>query len=199
VEALAEGGCNSITVLVRRHVTAARELLAGVAGLVPLHLEVCETPSSLHTLALGVARAPAGPLLVALGDTVMLPADWAAVSMAAHRSVAAGHAGALVVTPFVQDDHPLNVTVDAHGMVREVGGLAGAPHLVTAGIYVIGEALRLTVPVALEVGFTRLWQLLRHWVASGYAIEALGVERAIDLDRHEDRLASEALLNQDVA
>lgn len=199
VEALAEGGCRSITVLVRRHVTSARELLAGMSLPVPLHLEACETPSSLHTLALGVARAPSGPLLVALGDTVMRPSDWASVSLAAHRVVATGHAGALVVTPFAPDDHPLNVTVDEHRMVREVGGPAGDPHLVTAGTYVVGERLRLTVPGALQSGFTRLRQLLRHWVASGNAIEALSVERAIDLDRREDLLAAEALLNQDVA
>jgi CTP:molybdopterin cytidylyltransferase MocA len=199
VEAMAHGGCESVTVMVRSHVTGAAALLEGVAGLVPVRVEACETPSSLHTLALGVERAPEGPLFVVLGDTVMLAADWTAVTRDAHRVIRNGRAGALVVTPFVQDDCPLDVTVDARGLVTDVGGAPGEPRRVTAGIYVMNDILRQTVPAALSAGTTRLRQLLRAWVLSGHLIEALEVSCAIDLDRCEDLLAAEALLSQEIA
>jgi CTP:molybdopterin cytidylyltransferase MocA len=199
VEAMARGGCESVTVLVRRHVTGASALLEGIAAPVPVHVEACETPSSLHTLALGIQRAPAGPLLVVLGDTVMRASDWSAVTRDAHRVIRDDRAGALVVTPYVQDDCPLDVTVGARGLVTEVGGAPDEPRRVTAGIYVLNELLRHTVPAAISAGTTRLRQLLRAWVLSGHLIEALEVSCAIDLDRCEDLLAAEALLSQEIA
>lgn len=195
-DALRAGGCATVTCLVRAHVPDAEALLAGREGVRVLR---CETPSSLHTLALAIEAAPSGPLLCTLGDTVMPPADWRHVHAEAVRALAGGADGALVVTPFVQDEHPLWAEVDAAGRVRALPEEAPVPARVTAGVYVLGDALRATVRPAIDAGAVKLRQLLRGWLAEGRRLAAIDVARAVDLDRRDDLEAAEALLAGDAA
>ena len=94
----------------------------------------------------------------------------------------------LAITPLVADENPLWVTVDPGGRVARVGGPAG--HAVTAGLYLIPEALRRRHPPA-HLG--RLREYLAWLVEQGEPMYAETIERVVDVDRSSDVALAESL------
>src|SRR5262245_39770736 len=70
-------GCESITALVRESALSrvgwrpTQEPSPSGGGVGGLRVLPCDTPSSLHTLARGLAAVPPGPVLCTMVDTVM--------------------------------------------------------------------------------------------------------------------------------
>jgi NDP-sugar pyrophosphorylase family protein len=195
-ERLAALGCSSVTCVVRDEVASslaawpAPPLAAAGARVV-----VCRTPSSLHTLAVGLARVPAGDVLCSTVDTVMAPDDWRRVHERGARGLAAGAAAVLAVAPDDgADDAPLWAHVSAAGAVTRVGGARPAPPLVAAGAYVFGAAARARVPVALAAGRQRMRAFLADLVDSGADVRAAEVAHVVDVDRGRDLARATALL-----
>jgi hypothetical protein len=73
------------------------------------------------------------------------------------------------------------VTVAACGRVERVGGPSG--HAVTAGLYLVPEALRRRVPPA---GLGRLREYLAWLVDQGQPVYADVIETVVDVDRSAD-------------
>src|SRR5258705_12609663 len=115
---LAGLGCETLTCMVRADFDAVFQLLDGRAFGPPLAVRSCRTPSSMHTLAEGLENVPAGPVFCTMVDTVMPPSDWRMVYAATAQGLADGADAVLVVTPFVDDEPPLYVSVDGAGFVQ---------------------------------------------------------------------------------
>jgi hypothetical protein len=191
VRTLGRLGAQSVTCLLREGVPPA--LLEAEAALgVPLTLRYCRTPSSLHTLAQGLAAVPAGPVICTMVDTVMPWPDWRRAFDAIGRGLAGGADAVLVVTPHVQDERPLYVRRDAAGRVREIGGPAADPACVTAGVYGFGEAARADAEAAVDAGVERMRGFLGRLVRDGARVESVEVARVIDLDDARDLAAANA-------
>ena len=90
-----------------------------------------------------VAGAPeGGRMLVSTVDAWCRPVDFARfVSSALRRP---REATVLAVTPLVDDEKPLGVTMDAEGRVTALG--VPSPALVTAGVYLVSERARRLEP-----------------------------------------------------
>lgn len=193
IEALDAIGCETITCLTRPDLVEAARALAGSR---PVSVLGCSTPSSLHTLALGVAAAPPGPLFCAMVDTVMPLCDWRAAHAAAAADLAAGADAALVVTPFVDDERPVYVAVGSDRRITAVSEAELSPVRVTGGVYGLGPVARTLARALVNRGRGRVRTLLAAMIDEGLCVTAIEVPRVVDVDRPEDIEAANRWLGE---
>ncbi len=144
------------------------------------------TRSSLESFREVLAVAPKGRLLVSTVDAFCPQKDFVRFVRRAEELPA--DATVLALTGYVHDEKPLWVTTTRKGRVSVVGGASG--DAVTAGIYVFPEKVRrLGIPP--ELG--RLRDFLAWLARSDEPIEAVQIEKVVDVDRAEDVLAAEEL------
>jgi NDP-sugar pyrophosphorylase family protein len=151
-----------------------------------LHLIVKTTASSLESFREVTGGAEEGRMLVSTVDAWCRPADFARFVAAARRRPQ--EATVLAVTPLVDDEKPLGVTLDADGRVTAID--VASPALVTAGVYLVSERARRVVPPP------RLGRLREHlgWLLeSGEMMYGDVIETVVDVDRAEDVALAEVL------
>lgn len=199
-EQLATLGCASVTCVVNEDVAASlarTPSLAVTARRLAARARVveCRTPSSLHTLAVGLACMPPGDVLCSMVDTVMAPADWRLVYEAGARGLASGAVAVLAVTPYDGgDDAPLWAQLTPRDAVSRLGGAPSAPPRVTGGVYAFGAAARARVPAALAAGRHRMRAFLADLVDSGADVRAVEVACIVDVDHKRDLERANAYL-----
>jgi hypothetical protein len=164
----------------------------------PLSVHSCTTPSSFHTLVMGLEAVAPGPVFCTMVDTVMPPADWRGVYAAIDRGLAAGDDAMLAVTPFVDDESPLYVSTDDVGSVRILSDDPLAPPRVTGGVYGFSPGVRQRAAEAVGMGVQRMRGFLKWLVARGARVGTITVPRIIDIDHESDlRLANAWLSGQE--
>lgn len=144
------------------------------------------TRSSLESFRAVLEVAPKGRLLVSTVDAFCPRKDY--VRFVERAGELPSDATVLAVTRFVDDEKPLWVNVARHGRVSSIGGSTG--DAVTAGIYVFPERVR-QLGVPSELG--RLRDFLAWLAKSGEPIQALEIEKVVDVDRAEDLAVAEEL------
>jgi len=152
----------------------------------PIRFIVKTTASSLESFLEVTATPESGSMLVSTVDAWCRPADFTRFVEAARERPPASTV--LAVTPFVADETPLWVDLDADGRVSALGGGAGA--FVTAGMYLVPERVRRLTPPA-RLG--RLRELLTWLHAEGQPMYAQVIPMVVDVDRAEDVALAEAL------
>jgi len=148
------------------------------------------TPSSLASFREVGARIPGERALISTVDSWCRPAAFVEFVAAAGRRPAP--ASVLAVTPFVDDENPLWVDVDASGRVRAVGSRPTA--LATAGLYLMSREARTVTPPS---SLGRLREFLGWLVAEGAPVYAETMDTVVDVDRAKDIAQAEALARGD--
>jgi NDP-sugar pyrophosphorylase family protein len=194
VETLRALGCESITAAVRRSVLAAMALPPSAARAAGVRFVWCETPSSLHTLALALEAVPPGPLVCTMVDSVMRDDDWQRLFARADTSLREGADACVAVTAHLDDERPLWVARRPDGSVAAFGEARVDPPLVTGGVYFLSSRIRELAPRVLRLGIARMRGFLGWLVVHGYRVETAEVERIVDLDRGQDIAAAAAWL-----
>jgi NDP-sugar pyrophosphorylase family protein len=201
LRSLCDVGCAPLTALVRaEHADAAR----AVARATGARVIACRTPSSLHTLAIGLAAVmdemASGRVLVTMVDTVMRARSFQRVRERAEAELDAGADAVLAVTPFIDDERPVHVALDDRGRVRSVGGEPAARPLVTGGVYAFGPRAAELVRTEVDAGASRVRAFLAAMVARGLEVRAVEIDRIVDVDRPEDlRLAASWIAEEEGA
>ena len=144
------------------------------------------TASSLESFQEVTARGPDGPMLVSTVDAWCAAEDFA--QFAARAAARPDEATVLAVTPLVDDEKPLWVTLGAGGRVDAIGVPGGG--LVTAGVYRVSARAR-RVAAAPPLG--RLREYLEWLHRSGEPLYGEIIETVVDVDRGLDVAAAEAL------
>jgi CTP:molybdopterin cytidylyltransferase MocA len=143
-----------------------------------------DTASSLHTLAALITKL--GPetasVLFMMADTVMLPDDFA--RFLAYCSALPLGANAVLVTPFVDDEKPLWVDVDAEGQVTRFGAEKGA--FVTSGMYFLSPAAMKIALHEVAAGTHKMRNFLSKLAELGLPINSFVVAKTIDVDHPSD-------------
>jgi NDP-sugar pyrophosphorylase family protein len=179
-------GCASLTCMVREGV-GLEPIAADLARLsIPLSIRFCLTPSSLHTLVLGLEHAPLGDVFCSMVDTVMPTADWAHAYATSCRALATGADAVLAVTPFIDDERPLFAACDDDHRVTSIGDERAMPARVTGGVYAFGPRARAAALAVLAAGQSRMRALLAGLVQQGYDVRAVEIAKIIDLDLRGD-------------
>ena len=187
-------GCAPVTCLIREDLSPRlKQLTSDYMDLADLQCVPARTPSSLHTLALGLEGAPAEPVFCTMVDTVMRPTDWLRVYDGCRRALLDGAAGAVAVTPYTGGEGSLYVVLDTAGQIRELrdGPLSA---LVTGGVYALAPSAQSVAREARSVGVSRVRNFLRQLLALGFRLDSVQVECIVDLDRASDlRRAAQVL------
>ena len=176
----------ALTVIVNEDDRDCVEWLVERFPAVDLRGIVRTTASSLESFRRVLAAAPPGPIVVSTVDAWCRPADFARFVDAAARRPA--DATVLGVTPLVEDEAPLWVTLDADGRIRRLGGEDG--NAVTAGMYLVPERVRALVPPP-HLG--RLREFLAWLVTRGEMVYGETIEGVVDVDRLADVSLAESM------
>jgi hypothetical protein len=163
----------------------------------PVAGHLCHTPSSLHTLAEGLALMPEGPVFATMVDSVMRWDDWRSCWDGALAALKAGADAVLAVTPFVDDERALWVSRDRAGRAQTIGDAPVDPPCVTGGVYALAPRVRPLAARAVSRGMHRMRAFLADLVAGGLHVATVEVPRIIDLDRPADVAQAEAWLAGD--
>jgi NDP-sugar pyrophosphorylase family protein len=195
VETLDRIGCTTITCALRADLVAPLEtILRGCAG-PPFARVPCRTPSSLHTLGVGLEALPGGAVFCTMADTVMPDADWSALFGETSAAMARGADAVVAVTPHVGDSGGLYVERNGHGRLtafrdespaHATSAAPAPPVLVTGGVYGLGPAAREIALEAVGTGVDRMRGYLRLLLVRGLDVRAVEVTRIIDLDHRSD-------------
>jgi len=151
-------------------------------------IRIKSTRSSLESYREILAAAPPGRLLVSTVDAFCPRKDF--VRFVRRAEALPADATVLAVTRYVHDEKPLwvNLARGHEGRVSAIGGSRG--DAVTAGIYVFPEKVR---RLAWPADLGRLREYLAWLAREDYPIEALEIEKVVDVDRAEDVAAAEEL------
>ena len=149
---------------------------------------VKSTRSSLESFREVLKIAPAGRLLVSTVDAFCPTKDF--VRFVRRAEERAGDATVLAVTRYVHDEKPLwvNLARGHEGRVSAIGGSHG--DAVTAGIYIFPEEIR---KLAIPGNLGRLREYLAWLAKEDHPIEAVEIEKVVDVDRPEDVAVAEEL------
>jgi hypothetical protein len=179
-------GCETVSCALRADLAPRLDgLRAAHGGLSWLDCVPVRTPSSLHTLALGLRSLPGGAVLCSMVDTVMRAEDWRRVRDESERALRGGADAAIAVTPDTGTETALYAAIDGSGRVLALRDDPPAP-LVTGGIYAFDDATRDLAGEAVGEGLHRMRAFLRRLLEHGRRVDAIRVERIIDLDRGAD-------------
>ncbi|MFT3765770.1 MAG: NTP transferase domain-containing protein [Minicystis sp.] len=192
--ALREIGCQGITCLVRAEQAEAARAIASWAGCPATRVLACLTPSSLHTLGIGLAAAPDGPVLAAVVDAVMPRADFHALARSIAADLADGADAVLAVSSGTDDERPIHVALDADRRVLEVSDDPLDPIRVSGGVYGLGPRARALARAAVDRGQSHMRSFLATLLKEGLAVRAVEVPRIVDVDRPADVLAADVWL-----
>ena len=179
-------GISSAAVIFNESLRDAEKLVRERFGGLVTTILVKTTRSSLESFREVLSVAPRGRLLVSTVDAFCPRSDF--VKFVRRAAETDGGTTVLGVTRYVEDEKPLWVTTTRHGRVSAVGGTSG--DAVTAGIYVFPEKIR---SLGIPSGLGRLRDFLTWLSQKGEAIEAVEIEKVVDVDRPEDRIAAEEL------
>lgn len=150
-----------------------------------LRFIVKTTRSSLESFVEVATGLGPGRALISTVDAWCPPGDFVGFVEAARRYPPG--ATVLAVTPFVADERPLWVRLDARGRVTRLGGTSG--DMVTAGMYLVSERVRMTAP---PPGLGRLRDFLAWLGDRGEPLYGEVIPTVVDVDRAEDVALAEA-------
>lgn len=194
-------GAESISVICNEESPAVVDALKELVSEFPmLRYVVKSTPSSMHSLSALSDIIPAGRFCLTTVDTIFRTTDF-------QRFIAECEArqdfdGYFAVTPFVDDEKPLWVSVDRSIGNRVIGFHDkacdmpdGTELLVSGGIYCLDT--RTAFPVlktCMEQGISRMRNYQRALLDAGLRIEACVFSKIMDIDHAADIEKAEAWL-----
>jgi len=178
-------GVTSLVIIVNDEGRACVDRVRARFPQVALDFIVKTTASSLESFGEVNGRLGPGRALISTVDAWCRPGDFVRFVEAARRRPA--DASILAVTPFVADEKPVWVDLDAGGRIVALGGASGTQ--VTAGVYMLSERARAASPPPLG----RFREFLAWLFEHGEPLFGETIETVVDVDRASDVALAEAL------
>lgn len=187
----------SISVIVNEQMTEVQDYLRSLSLPVPLHLVVKSTPSSMHSFAELSRVLPEGKFCLTTVDTIFRESDFARYIDAFESDTS--HDGMWAVTPFVDDEKPLWVTVDDKMDITAFldANPDGCAHLVSGGVYAMTHRALPVLHACLEEGVSRMRNFQRKLIAAGLRLQAYSIDKIIDVDHAGDIATAEEFIKTD--
>jgi NDP-sugar pyrophosphorylase family protein len=194
IHSACEAGAEEIAVIVNAEHREVERYVRERRWPVAVQLTVGTTPSSMESFFALQGTLGDSPFLLLTVDAVYRHGTLARLAEAA---VAAGPAGTLAVTRFVDDEKPLRAAVDERGKIAALGDRAATSPWVTSGVYFFFPVVYSLVTEARDRKLGALRQFLALLLEKGHELHALAVEKSIDVDRPQDIAAAEEFVNAD--
>jgi len=200
-------GAESISIIINAGMTAvgrflddwgtpARLVRRGLPPDFPFRVLVRNTPSSMHSLAALSQLIPSGRFCLTTVDTVFRETEFAAY-IRRFREMPAGEAdGLFAVTPFVDDEKPLYVSVAPDDYISAFSDTKPSGKcFVSGGIYCLDTRTAFPVLSAcLSAGQSRMRNYQRALLGAGLRLKAFPFAKIIDVDHVADIRTAEAFI-----
>lgn len=193
IHSAADAGAEAIALIVNAEYPEVERAARTGRWPVPLELVVRTTPSSMESFFALQPHLSDSPFLLLTVDAIFAPG---ALSGLAQAGLAAGPAGTLAVTTFIDDEKPLYVAVDEQHTVTALGAAASASPWITSGMYFLHPVVYAYVAEARRRGLGALREFLALLLEKGCRLGAFPVEQSVDVDRPEDIAVAERLLGE---
>lgn len=186
-------GATEIVVIINEWSIAVKEFLESLTLPVPLRMVIKTTPSSMHSLHEIAPYLRGEKFCLTTVDTIFREEEFKAFI---HHFVQADNLdGCMAVTPFVDDEKPLWVGVDANMHITGFhDAQEGDDHLISGGIYCLGDKALNVLEHCMEQNMTRMRNFQRQLVAESLNLEAYSIPKVLDVDHKDDIAKAEAFL-----
>lgn len=188
--------CNaeSISIIVNSEMTEVKSYLDTVKLDIPFNVVVKSTPSSMHSFfELSRVMKP-GKFCLTTVDTIFREPDFA-------RYIAAFEAdsvsdGMMAVTPFIEDEKPLYVDVDADMNIKAFrdASYEGAKYI-SGGVYALNDKAVKVLEDCMSRGVSRMRNFQRALIDAGLNLKAFAIDKIVDVDHAGDIEVAENFLN----
>lgn len=179
--------CNaeSISIIINEQMTEVNEFVSALRLDIPLHVVVKSTPSSMHSFAELSRVIPLGKFCLTTVDTIFREEDFARYIAAFEAD--SEHDGLWAVTPFIDDEKPLYVDVDA---AMDITAFCDKPfdgaRYVSGGVYAMTEKAFPVLRDCLDRGISRMRNFQRALLEAGMHLGAYSIDKIIDVDHAAD-------------
>jgi NDP-sugar pyrophosphorylase family protein len=190
IDAAAAAGAEEIALIVNAEYREVERAVREHAWPVPVHVTVKTTPSSMESFFTLAPRLEGSPFLLLTVDAIFAPG---ALEGLARAGLAAGPAGTLAVTSFVDDEKPLWARLDG-GRITELGPGAAGSGWITSGMYFFFPLVYAHVEEARRRKLGALRQFLALLLEKGERLHGHPVGKSVDVDRPEDVAVAEEFL-----
>ena len=176
-------GADRIAVIVNADNLETAEFLQHLSRELPIDLTVKSTPTPMHSLMelspwLGQDR-----FCVTTVDTVFSESRFSAMM---DEFACTPYDGMMGVTPLVDDEKPLYVSVDEGMMIQGFLDEKASCRFVSAGIYALKASALDVLRECVESGQTRMRYFQRQLLESGLKLKAYDMGPVVDVDHVSD-------------
>lgn len=188
--------CNaeSISIIVNNEMTEVKAYLDTVKLDIPFNVVVKSTPSSMHSFfELSRVMKP-GKFCLTTVDTIFREPDFARYIAAFEADSASD--GMMAVTPFIEDEKPLYVDVDADMNIKAFRDATyeGAKYI-SGGVYALNDKAVKVLEDCMSRGVSRMRNFQRALIDAGLNLKAFAIDKIVDVDHAGDIEVAENFLN----
>lgn len=188
--------CNaeSISIIVNSEMTEVKAYLDTVKLDIPFNVVVKSTPSSMHSFfELSRVMKP-GKFCLTTVDTIFREPDFARYIAAFEADSASD--GMMAVTPFIEDEKPLYVDVDADMNIKAFRDATyeGAKYI-SGGVYALNDKAVKVLEDCMSRGVSRMRNFQRALIDAGLNLKAFAIDKIVDVDHAGDIEVAENFLN----
>lgn len=190
-------GARDIYIVVNANMRDVAEYLNDISSSMHSRLWIKEinTPSSMHSFHELMKMMPKGDrFIVTTVDAVVREEDLRAY-LDFFENMPPGDDGVMAVTPFVDDEKPLYVKVDACERITAFEDNASdCDNLVSGGIYGLTSRALPILQTCIDRGMGRMRNFQRELLKAGLNLRAFVIPKIIDVDHITDIAEAEAFI-----
>lgn len=188
--------CNaeSISIIVNSEMTEVKAYLDTVKLDIPFNVVVKSTPSSMHSFFELSRVIKPGKFCLTTVDTIFREPDFARYIAAFEADSASD--GMMAVTPFIEDEKPLYVDVDADMNIKAFrdASYEGAKYI-SGGVYALNDKAVKVLEDCMSRGVSRMRNFQRALIDAGLNLKAFAIDKIVDVDHAGDIEVAENFLN----
>lgn len=200
IAVFSRNNASAVSIIVNEEMEAVRKHIEQLKTDFPIRLVVRSTLSSMHSFFELSPFLKDGKFCLTTVDTVFKEAEFAVFIRAFEADNE--NDGMMVVTPFIDDEKPLYVSVNENsGMIigfgddeNNVGNVGNVRKYVSGGIYGLTPTAILTLNHCVDAGMSRMRNFQRQLIEDGLKLKAYPFEKMIDVDHVSDIAKAEDLL-----
>ncbi len=195
IRIFSNNGAENISVIVNEEMTEVKTFLDTLQPECELNVVVKTTPSSMHSFyELSKVMKP-GKFCLTTVDTVIKEHDFAEYIKAFEQDEE--NDGMMAVTPFVDDEKPLFVSVDEDMNIKSfLDERISDVEYVSGGVYALNDKSRVVLEQCMATGTSRMRNFQRALIENGIKLKAYSIDKIIDVDHVGDIAVAESFLNE---
>ena len=164
-----------------------------------IHYFFKTTVSSMHSLyevGKKLELKSGEHFFVSMVDSIVLPDE--AQSFQHFCKTLKSDESAILVTPYIDDEKPLTVKINAQHFVTKFQCLVEDGTLVTSGVYCFSEKILPLLLKMIEEGHTKMRNFLAELINHNYKIKVFELSKTLDIDHPKDIQDAEEFLQENL-